>query len=47
MNAPLTSLDPICWLVFSDWCADHDRVKAEKFARKCAKSLQKFLVVGC
>lgn len=47
MNAPLTSLDPVDWLVWSDWCGDHDRVKAEKFARKTAIALQKMLAVGC
>jgi hypothetical protein len=46
MQAPLTSLDPVDWLVFSDWSADHDRTKAEAFARKTAHALLKLLAVG-
>lgn len=46
MQAPLTSLDPVDWLVFADWSAEYNRAKAERFARKCAKSLLKMLANG-
>ncbi len=46
MKAPLTSLCPIDWLVFADYSAEMERPKAEGFARKTAKSLQKFIAAG-
>lgn len=39
MQPPLTSLDPIDWLVWADYCAENDNKYGERFARRTARSL--------
>lgn len=46
MNIPLTSLCPIDWAVYADFCAENERWKAEVFSRKVSKSLRKFYASG-
>jgi hypothetical protein len=46
MDMPLTSLSWLDWLVFADWCADNDKPKRERYARRIGTALKKLALNG-